>query len=467
MKTISQEQAYQFVAEGTAPCEGTVPCEDTVSCESETQTRKKRMKATRERLRELVLYAKEHSPYFQEAYKGIGESFALEDLPVTTKAGLMECYDRWPTDPQVTEESVRAYLSDVTNVSGSYLGCYTALSTSGTTGAPMPMVRDGYHNIIHGQLMEQRLLKGIDKRKTSPFTAKVASVIATDGFVSSYSSALRIKNRLGEKEGNFLILSILTPVADLVRQLNSFGPEMLTGYPSVLAVLARAKLDGGLTITPDVIASSAEKMTRDVYELLRKAFGCPVLDNYCSTEGGEIAMSCRHGHLHLNEDWVLLEPVDDNMRPVPPGLWSTGVLITDLANYVQPVIRYHVNDCVRLSEQPCECGSDLPVLDISGRMGDTLCLNGVDVAFPVVYFMLADVLGLMNWQLVQTKHNSVELRFQESYGANRAEVACAAIYKLKESLLSYGCGKVEVIRSEEPFIKNPRGGKTPQIIKKI
>lgn len=455
MKTISQEQAYQFVAEGT------------VSCEGETQTRKKRMEAARERLRELVLFAKEHSPYFQEAYKGIGESFALEDLPITTKAGLMECYDRWPTDPQVTEKSVRAYLSDVTNVSGSYLGCYTALSTSGTTGAPMPMVRDGYHNIIHGQLMEQRLLKGIDKRKASPFTAKVASIIATDGFVSSYSSALRVKNRLGDKEGNFLILSILTPVSDLIRQLNSFGPEMLTGYPSVLAVLARAKLDGRLTIAPDVIASSAEKLTRDVYELLRKAFACPVLDNYCSTEGGEIAMSCHYGHLHLNEDWILLEPVDTNMWPVPAGQWSTGVLITDLANYVQPIIRYHVNDCVRLSEQPCECGCDLPVLEISGRMGDTLCLNGVEVAFPVAYFMLADVQGLMNWQLVQPKSNAVELRFQESYGARRQNVACAAIRKLKEELLAYGCGQVEVIHSGEAFIKNPRGGKTPHIIKQI
>lgn len=464
MKTISQEQAYQFVAEGT---ERAMPCGGAAPARSETQTRTKRMKAARERLRELVLYAKEHSPYFQEAYKGISDSFTLEDLPVTTKAGLMECYDRWPTDPQVTEKSVRAYLSDVANVSESYLGRYTALSTSGTTGAPMPMVRDGYHNIIHGQLMEQRLLKGIDKRKTRPFTAKVASIIATDGFVSSYSSALRIKNRLGEKEGNFLILSILTPVSDLIRQLNGFVPEMLTGYPSVLAVLAGAKLDGRLTIAPDVIASSAEKMTRDVFELLRKAFACPVLDNYCSTEGGEIAMSCRDGHLHLNEDWVLLEPVDDNMRPVPPGQWSTGVLVTDLANYVQPIIRYHVNDCVRLSEQPCECGCDLPVLEISGRMGDTLRLNGMDVAFPVAYFMLADVDGLMNWQLVQPKHNSVELRFQESYGANRAEVACAVSRKLKESLLSYGCGEVDVTLSDEAFIKNPRGGKTPHIIKKI
>ena len=446
MKTISQEQARQWVIDG------------------ESQTHEQRMAAARERLRELVLFAKEHSPYFKDAYKNINGGFSLNDLPVTTKPGLMECYDRWVTDPEVTEKSVRDYLADVKNVSENYLGSYTALSTSGTTGAPMPMVRDNYHNVIHGCLMEQRLLRGIDPRKASPFTARVASIIATDGFVSSYSSALRLKCRLGEKTGNFLILSILTPIAELIEQLNSFSPEMLTGYPSVLAVLAREKIDGRLAIAPDFIASSAEKLTRDVYVILRKAFDCPILDNYCSTEGGEIAMSCREGHLHLNEDWILVEPVDDNYKPVPPGQWSTGVLVTDLTNYVQPIIRYHVNDCVKFSAEPCECGSNLPVLEISGRMGDTLCLNGAAVAFPVVYFMLIDVPDLMSWQIIQTGENSVELRFSEIYGTNRAKVASESADKLKKALKAYGCGEVEVFASDEEFIKSKRGGKTPHII---
>jgi phenylacetate-coenzyme A ligase PaaK-like adenylate-forming protein len=446
MKTISQQQAGQWITE------------------SEAQTHEQRRAVSQERLCELVLYVKEHSPYFKETYKNIGENFALEDLPITTKSGLMECYDHWITDPEVTEKSVRTYLANVNNVSGNYLGRYTALSTSGTTGTPMPMVRDSYHNTIHGCLMQQRLLKGIDSQKASPATAKVASIIATDGFVSSYSSALRLKRQLGDKSDNFLILSIMTPLPELIERLNDFCPEMLTGYPSILAILAREKLDGKLTIAPTLIASSAEKMTREVYELLRKAFDCPVLDNYCSTEGGEIAMSCREGHLHLNEDWILLEPVDDNLKPVPPGQWSTGVLMTDLTNYVQPIIRYHVNDCVKLDGKSCICGSNLPVLEISGRMGDTLCLNGTAVAFPVVYFMLADVPNLMSWQIIQTGEHSIEFRFQETYGANRAVVAPAATHKLKESLQTYGCGKVEVSVSEEDFLKSPRGGKTPHIV---
>jgi phenylacetate-coenzyme A ligase PaaK-like adenylate-forming protein len=269
---------------------------------------------------------------------------------------------------------------------------------------------------------------------------------------------------MGEKADDFLILSIMTPLPELIERLNSFCPEMLSGYPSILAILAREKLDGRLTIAPSLVASSAEKMTREAYVLLRKAFDCPVLDNYCSTEVGEIAMSCREGYLHLNEDWIFLEPVDDNLMPVPPDQWSTGVLVTDLTNYVQPVIRYHMGDCVKLDGKPCICGSNLPVLEISGRMGDTLRLNGTAVAFPVIYFMLVDVPNLMNWQIIQTGEHSVEFRFRETYGSHRTEVAPAAAKKLKESLRTYGCGAVEVIVSEEKFLKNPCGGKTPHIV---
>jgi phenylacetate-coenzyme A ligase PaaK-like adenylate-forming protein len=449
MKTITPKQAHQLIIDG------------------EAQTHEQRKTADHERLQELVLYAKEHSPYFKEAYKNIDTDFKLEDLPVTIKADLMKCYDLWPTDPEVTEKSVREYLSDVENVSESYLGRYTALSTSGTTGAPMPFVRDSYHNILHACMMNQRLLREIDAEKINFFNSKTAAIVATDGFVSSYSSAMRMKKRLGEKADILQIFSILTPLEKLIEQLNDFQPEIITGYPSVLSLLVQEKLNGKLTVAPYFIASSAEKMTSEVYALLRKAFNCPVLNNYCSTEGGEIAMSCREGHLHLNDDWILLEPVNENMQAVSAGEWSTGVLVTDLTNYIQPIIRYHVNDCVRFSEEPCACGISLPILEISGRMGDTLCLNGTSATFPVVYFMLVDVSGLLSWQLIQNGNCSVELRFKEAHDANRADVAVAAVNKLKEALRAYGCGEVEVTVSDECALKNPRGGKTPHIVNKM
>ncbi|MDR1185285.1 MAG: hypothetical protein LBK67_10900, partial [Coriobacteriales bacterium] len=50
------------------------------------------------RLRDLVGHAKANSPYLGRLYAGIDEDFSLGDLPVTTKAEMMENFDEWVTD---------------------------------------------------------------------------------------------------------------------------------------------------------------------------------------------------------------------------------------------------------------------------------------------------------------------------------------------------------------------------------
>lgn len=449
MKTITPEQANTFVAEG------------------ERKSGEARAKDVQMRLRDLVLYAKEHSPYFQQAYRDIDESFVLSDLPVTSKSKLMESYEDWVTDSEISLAGLMEYLSDVKNVSVLYLGRYTALLTSGTSGNPMPMVRDSYHNAIHGCLVAQRLLKGIDPNLMNPAHTKIASVITLESLSSSYSSAMRIKQKAGEFSENLALFSVLTPMPQLVKQLNAFQPKFLSGYASSLSLLAKEKEAGTLTIEPQALASSAELLSDEVYATLRQTFNCPVLNNYCSTEGGEIAMTCSEGHLHLNEDWIIVEPVDSQCRPVGSGNWSDGVLITDLTNYVQPVIRYHVNDSVRISASTCKCGSSLPVLEISGRAGEILSFNGIPLTFPVFAGIMLDKKGLLNWQLVQTGDSALEVRAVLTDNCNQVETGNDIVKSLKDILLAQGCGDVDVTLSNQDFLRSARGGKIPFTIKQF
>ncbi len=97
---------------------------------------------------------------------------------------------------------------------------------------------------------------------------------------------------------------------------------------------------------------------------LREVYGC--------TETGYAASSCPGGWLHLLDDWVILEPVDAQHRPVPPGVVSHTVLMTDLANRVQPIIRYDVGDRVLMRPGPCACGNPSPALHVEGRASDVL-----------------------------------------------------------------------------------------------
>jgi phenylacetate-coenzyme A ligase PaaK-like adenylate-forming protein len=91
-----------------------------------------------------------------------------------------------------------------------------------------------------------------------------------------------------------------------------------------------------------------------------------------------MAFSCPHGWLHLNSDWAVLEAVDENLRPTPRGEPSHTVLLTNLANRVQPIIRYDLGDSVLERPDSCPCGSPLPAIRVVGRRDDILRLIGAD-----------------------------------------------------------------------------------------
>ena len=164
---------------------------------------------------------------------------------------------------------------------------------------------------------------------------KVATIIHTSNGASSYEAAKRMLIANPGYEQNLLCISVLDNIEHIVEKLNRFQPESITGYPSVLVQLALQQQKGNLRLKLNGLASSAEMLSEENFYLLQKAFNCPIANNYCMTEGGEIAMTHNCPHLHLNEDWIIVEPVDKDMNPLgETDEWSEGILVTDLSNYV-------------------------------------------------------------------------------------------------------------------------------------
>lgn len=449
MKTIDQNEALQLCRQG------------------ELLSPEERERQVCQRLRELKAYAAERSAYYGRAYRGIGENFRLTDLPAVTKKELMADYGAWVTDPLVTEEGVSSYVQSEDALTKLYLGKYTAITTSGTTGKPMPMVRDSYHNAIHGAMIATRLLREVDPTLMSPVKHKIASVITMDPAVSSYSGFLKMQRANPGYEQNTLAISLAEDIDEIVRKLNAFQPDLITGYPSILAVLGKAVQDGQLHISPKAIASSAETMTEKVYRTLRSSFGCPVLNNYCSTEGGEAAMSCVEGRLHVNADWVIIEPVDKDGRPVPEGTWSEGIYMTDLTNYVQPIIRYYMEDKVRFLKEPCSCGSRLPVMEIRGREAETMEIGGKVLFTSNFEHALEHMQGVLAFQMVQKGENRFQIRLVPASENDRGEVAREAESRILELFGKSGAGPVEVTAVSERPRPNKRGGKVKFFVKEL
>ena len=446
MKTIELAEAKRLVAEG-----GRLPDAE-------------RRQLQQQRLRELVVYVREHSPYFARHYADVPADFRLSDLPPTEKPTLLANYDDWVTDRRIHLADVLEYVNrDASKDQSRFLGDYTALRTSGSTGNPLPMVRDDYHNKIHGQLIGQRLLEGANADAMDISKHRRASVIHLSNGASSYGAFLRMKAAHPECADNLLGISVLESVDSIVEKLNDFQPETMAGYPSMMVRLAVEQLQGRLHLSLKHLATSAEMLSEENFHLLREAFQCPVANNYCMTEGGEIAMTHNCPHLHINDDWVIVEPIDkDGNLITDPDQWSDAILVTDLSNFVQPIIRYRVGDVVRVRPSTYDC-SPLPILQIQGRSFDNYTICGQ--TFNVVgIFAKAEVWpGLQRVQFVQTDDSTIQVR--GICKTSPAEVLPSLCERLKAFLAEEGCPDARFTWSSEPLIHNERGGKIPLYVK--
>src|SRR5262249_2624897 len=131
---------------------------------------------------------------------------------------------------------------------------------------------------------------------------------------------------------------------------------------------------------------------------------------YAATETGGIAAECRHHHgMHLFEDLVIPEVVDDAyqpVQPVQPGQPGTRLLVTVLASRTIPLIRYEMTDRLVLAagRGPCQ----LPfgrIEAVAGRSDDALVLpaagGGTISIHPVTFHKVLDLLDAAGWQLRQ------------------------------------------------------------------
>lgn len=257
-------------------------------------------------------------------------------------------------------------------------------------------------------------------------------------------------------------INVNAPEEEIISRLNEFQPAMLSGYPSNLALLADFK---ELNIHPDIVITGGELLTDEIRNKLEKRFGCYVQTHYSCTEGGEIACECSEKHLHINEDWTIFEPVDKNNNPVPCGVMSDKVLITNLANRIQPFIRYELTDRVIVHDEICKCGRTSLWVEVEGRTGDILEFKGgVRIAPMSLYKILEEVPGISRFQLIQRASDKVELRMiadDKNTSFEYAQKAVSAYFTKK------GAKDMKIVMSDDPPEADNVSGKFKHIYKDL
>ena len=420
----------------------------------------------------LIEFAREHSPWYRRAWDGLPQrALALAELPVATKRELMTDFDDWLTDPRVDRAGIEAFLADRTHIGERYLDRYVVWKSSGSTGEPGIFVQDEpalatYDALIAAQLSGARLARpyawGLLARG-----GRAALIAATGDHFASIASWQRMCR--GTPWPNARAFSVMDPLPRLVAELNAYQPAFLASYPTVLAQLADEQAGGRLHIAPTCLWSGGECLAPATGAAIERAFGCALINEYGASECMSIAYGCREGWLHVNDDWVVLEPVDRDYRPTPPGEPSHTVLLTNLANRVQPVIRYDLGDSVIAKPEPCACGSPLPAIRAEGRHDDVLVLTAADgrtvsVLPLALTTIIEDAAGVHRFQLVQQAPDRLALRL-DPYDANRRKIAWHAAAKaLHRYLAAQSLGNVEIVLDRSPPVADPHSGKLREVI---
>lgn len=421
------------------------------------------------RLEGLLAHAKRSSPLMRRLLRGVDPTRAkLQDLPVTRKPELMQHFDEWVTDPRVKLAALQRFTADAGRIAEPYLGRYTVWQSSGSSGEPGIFVQDGFAMTVYDTLEALRR-PWPARRWLDPWYAaeRIVFVGATGGHFASIVSTRRLRRLNPTLAANLTEVSFLRPVNELVAELNALAPTILGTYPSTAVLLAEECAAGRLTIALREVWTGGENLTPAMRRFVQQVFGCPVIDSYGASEFLALASQCRCGQLHLNSDWAILEPVDARGRPAPAGEPGATTLLTNLANRVQPLIRYDLGDRVTLRTQACGCGSHLPAIEVLGRDDDMLCLGSGSKTARIVPLALCTVLeddaGLFEFQLRQLGPSELLLGTAAAGESARASLERAKAV-LGEYLRKQGVPQVRIVcREAQPPLRGA-GGKVQRVV---
>jgi phenylacetate-coenzyme A ligase PaaK-like adenylate-forming protein len=356
-----------------------------------------------QRLRTLLGYARERSPFHAGRLRGIDTSRAsvadLAALPMMTKQDAQDEWDAIVTDRDLS----RSYAEDV--LAKQHWFSYTAsdyqiFSSGGSSGVRGVYVWDWQFFVTIACLAwrmqawaEQRALPTASPTRLAVLEAGVPPHASTPLFDVPTAEGMET-----------VVIPAGAPFDEVRTAVAAARPTHLVGYPSVIGRLARSVLQGDLECRPVRISTNSEPLLDEDREAIAHAWHAPVHNLWGSTEIGVQAVGCGVGEgLHVCEDEVVLERVDSDGVPVGPDEPAARTLATGLANRTFPFIRYDLGDQVTWLPGQCECGSAFArVADIGGRRDDDFHYGPKALPASVFRFVLGTDPRVSEYQVVQT-----------------------------------------------------------------
>jgi phenylacetate-CoA ligase len=355
-----------------------------------------------QRLRMLLGYARERSRFHARRLADLDPASAtvtdLAAVPIMTKVDAQDRWDEVVTDRRLSRERAEHILAQQKWYSYAPDDCQV-FSSGGSSGVRGVYVW-GWQFFVSVACLAWRTQARAERRDPRPGPTRLAVLEA--GMPPHASTPLfDVPTAAGMET---VVIPAGAPFDEVLAAVAAASPTHLVGYPSVIGRLARAALAGELDSHPVRVSTNSEPLLDEDRQAIAEAWRVPVHNLWGSTEIGVQAVGCGVGEgLHICEDEVVLERVDENGTPVGSDEPAARTLATGLANLTFPFIRYDLGDEVTLLPRPCECGSAFArVADIGGRRDDDFRYGSITVPAITFRHVLGTDPHISEYQVTQT-----------------------------------------------------------------
>lgn len=339
------------------------------------------------KLKSLLKHAYQDVPYYKE-------KFDKRNLNIYE----LNTIDELRKLPVLTKEDIKTNFSKL--IANGWEKKLIKSTTAGSTGDPLTFsiskVRAGYDQAAK---MRARRWWGID------LGDKELLLWGSPIERSKQDQLKSIRDRLM----NCILLSAYDlskeSLTKNLQALKRIRPEFIYGYATALYRFAQFITEEGADIGKlelKAVIATAEVLYDHYRELMKSAFKCPVVNEYGARDGGLISFECPEGRMHINADYLIVEFVNASNEPVSNG--EVGeIVVTHLASFGMPFIRYKVGDLAVNSTETCSCGRGLPLMKlIQGRTRDLIITpEGKTIHGSLVSRSISEIEGIKEYKIIQ------------------------------------------------------------------
>jgi phenylacetate-CoA ligase len=339
------------------------------------------------RLQKLVRYAGNHVPTYVQHYRTAG----TEPEAIHSEEDLFML-------PPVSKTDFKKYTLQGLSCLMSNLPPYRAYrnTTSGSTGEPFLYHLDNLYEIEKTVLRYRYWERaGVDINEPKIFCAPESALFLVPNLIFLHPHFLQARKK------------------EYIEIIRNSGAKVLFGFPLLVFDLLRMLDEENSDLTFKRVVLAGHAVSPGIRSFFKKRFQCDTFEYYGTGETGSIAAECEaHQGLHIQEENMIVEIVDDFNQPLPPGA-AGRILITTLSNEVMPFIRYDTGDKGLILSAGCPCGRRSRRILVDGRDNEYLLLgpDGESISPSILRGILDPYFEYFHrYQVVQKDFQEIEIR---------------------------------------------------------